>query len=86
MYFITLTLPTPKRMIKKLKGIFTWDRASIYALVGSGIIIIYFGDYPVKIFPIITLIYYAIVYELIERDIIVLPYPYIGYSNESMLY
>ncbi|MFR1710483.1 MAG: hypothetical protein ACLSV2_16710 [Clostridium sp.] len=85
MYFITLTLPTPKRMIKKLKGILTWDRVSIYALVGSGIIIIYFGDYPLKIFPITALMYYAVVYELIARDIIVLPYSY-PYIDEVMFY
>lgn len=73
MYIITLALPTPKRIVKKLKNFFAVDRCIIYAVIGVGIITIYFGDYPVKIFPISALIYYAIVFELIKRDIIVLP-------------
>lgn len=62
-----ITVPTPRRIKKKIEKFCTKERMAMYSLIGGGILTISLTDTELKSLPIGGLLYCGFTYEVIER-------------------
>ncbi|MBM7835532.1 hypothetical protein [Clostridium sardiniense] len=62
-----ITVPTPRRIKKKVKNFCAKERIAMYSLIGGGILTISLTDTELKSLSIGGLLYCGFTYEVIER-------------------
>ncbi|WP_194190227.1 hypothetical protein [Clostridium chrysemydis] len=67
MIITAITIPTPKRIKKKVLKLCTKERIGIYSCILTGIGIISLSDAEIKALPILGLLYCGFTFEVIER-------------------